>query len=181
MNTVPSISPHNTETLGLDNLLDLVTDFSVRNAGFAEGDSLIHSFLGGVHQVLRFLVDLANRVSGVKITMKTSVVYLQVSHVPTTIFPVRRTQSHIKIDDISLLQRPLIGNTMANDFVDTCTYALGELDVVERTGVGVSVNTGLMANCIELIGGDTGFDVGGDEVQDFPSKLRLRVRDCLQG
>lgn len=70
---------------------------------------------------------------------------------------------------------------MANDLIDTCTYTLRELDVVERTGVGVSVDTGLMANSIELIGGNTGFDVGGDEVQNFPSKLRLRIRDCLQG
>lgn len=70
---------------------------------------------------------------------------------------------------------------MANDLIDTCTYTLRELDVVERTGVGVSVDTGLMANSIELIGGNTGFDVGGDEVENFSSKLTFRVRDYLQG
>lgn len=69
---------------------------------------------------------------------------------------------------------------MANDFVDTCTYTLGELDVVQRTGVGVSLDTGLMANGIEFIGRDTGFDVGGYEIENFPSKLCLRIRNRLQ-
>lgn len=70
---------------------------------------------------------------------------------------------------------------MANDFVDTCAYTLGELDVVERTGIGVSVDTGLMANGIEFVGRNTGFDVGGDEIENFPSKLRLNVRNRLRG
>lgn len=181
VDTVSRISPHNTVTLGFGNLLNLVTNFSVRYTRFADGDSLIHSPLSGIHQVLRFFVDLADWISGVEIAVEPSVVYCQSAMSNQQSSPLTRTQSHIKVDNIILLQRSLIGNTVANDFVNTCTYTLGELDVVERTGIGISVDTGLMANGIEFIGRDTGFDVGGYEIEHFPSKLCLKVRNACRG
>lgn len=47
-------------------------------------------------------------------------------------------ESDVKIKNVAILKRPLVRYAVADDFVRRRTNGLGEVDVVERGGVGLS-------------------------------------------
>jgi len=73
VHTVTGISADDTATGRLDDLLDLVSNLAIGDSGLANGNSLVHRFLCNGDQIRRFLVDFANRVCGVQITVEAAV------------------------------------------------------------------------------------------------------------
>ena len=63
--------------------------------------------------------------------------------------------SHVKIDYVSILEGPLIGNTMANDLIDGSTATAWEVVVIPGGGVSASVNDVVVDHFIDLFGCDT--------------------------
>lgn len=74
VDSVSGISPDNAVSKRLDDLLDLVADVSEGNARLADRNSLLHRLLRGRYQVRGLLVDLADRIRGVKISVEATVV-----------------------------------------------------------------------------------------------------------
>ena len=81
-----------------------------------------------------------------------------------------KVQGDIDVDDIPIFERPLIRDTMADNFVDRCTATLGEAMVVERARIRVAFDGGFVHNTINLIGRDSWTDMFGRNVQHFPSQ-----------
>jgi hypothetical protein len=49
-------------------------------------------------------------------------------------------QSYVKVDDVTLLKDALVGDSMANDFVDRGAEGFGEMDVVKWRRVRLNVS-----------------------------------------
>jgi len=60
---------------------------------------------------------------------------------------------------------------MTNDLIDTCTDALRELHIIERTRVGISVDTRLVTDGVQLLRRYPGFDMGCRDIEDFTGQL----------
>jgi len=70
VDTVTDILSHNTEALRLDNRLDLVTDIPVESTRLYQCDSSLHRFFCRGNQSCAVLVNLADGVGCVQITME---------------------------------------------------------------------------------------------------------------
>ena len=46
-------------------------------------------------------------------------------------------ESHVKVEDVTGLEKSLIRNTVADNFVDGCAEGFGKVDVIEGRGIGL--------------------------------------------
>src|SRR5690606_38594251 len=76
----------------------------------------------------------------------------------------------VHVDDVTLLQRFVIGDTVAHHMVDRGADIggvgrhAGRL-IAQAGGLGALLSHALGAQIVDLLGGDAGLDVGGDVVQ----------------
>mmetsp|Transcript_415 Transcript_415/g.587 ORF Transcript_415/g.587 Transcript_415/m.587 type:complete len:219 (-) Transcript_415:484-1140(-) len=75
----------------------------------------------------------------------------------------------VKIDNISILNLSVVGNTMADNFVDRSAYRFWEVVIVKRTGINPPFNTGLMNDPINFICGDANPKSLSGNVKNLPS------------
>lgn len=74
----------------------------------------------------------------------------------------------IDVDGVTVLERLLVGDAVAHHMVDRGADRLGETFVVERRRDRLlDVDDVVMAQAVELFGGDTGLDVCFDHFQHF--------------
>jgi hypothetical protein len=120
-NSMATVSSNNAAVVLLGVLLDNVAELPDQSAG-------LHS-LDGLVQTLSRCLNHANSIR-VSLGLVTNVVGLvQVGVVSLVV------QRNINVEDITIEQNTLIGDTVADDFVDGCTARLGEVVVVQRRGV----------------------------------------------
>ena len=62
----------------------------------------------------------------------------------------------VEVDDVAVLQRPGVGDAVADDLVDRRADALGEAVVVERARVGAALDGEVVDEDVDLVGGDAG-------------------------
>ena len=97
-------------------------------------------------------------------------------------------QSDIDVDDITILQRALVGNTVADGLVDGGADGLGEVHVVQGRGVRledvvsrrieksegtvsyITLYTRLVDNLIDVVGCDTRLQFTSSSIQDLASQ-----------
>lgn len=61
---------------------------------------------------------------------------------------------HVDVDDVTLLQGPVVRHAVAYDLIDGGAHTLGEVVVVERRGVGIVGDGGFMHHAINLVARD---------------------------
>lgn len=66
---------------------------------------------------------------------------------------------------------------MADDLVNTSADALGESGIVQRRRIGVTLDTSIVADLVQLVSCHSRLDVASDEVQDFTSKLNCQLKN----
>src|SRR5690606_23678591 len=81
--------------------------------------------------------------------------------------PTVLDDGHVDIDDVPVLQHlGFAGNAVADDVVDRGAHGLGKAAV---THVGrnraLHIDDVVMADAVQLFGGDTGLDVRGNDVE----------------
>ena len=70
----------------------------------------------------------------------------------------------VDVDDVAVLDDAGVGDAVADHLVDARAQRLREAAVAERRGVGAVVAQELVADPVELVGGDAGCDVGADQL-----------------
>lgn len=121
VDTVTTVRANDTAVLGFGVLLNNVTEFTNESTGLNSLNSLVETLASAFNyaNVIRVgLGAIANVVRLVKIGMVAVVV-----------------QSDVDVENVTVEQNSLIGNAVANDFVDGCTARLGEVVVVQRRWV----------------------------------------------
>ena len=73
----------------------------------------------------------------------------------------------VDVDDVAVQQLAAVGDAVADDLVDRGAQRLGEVAVVEGARVGAAGDAGLVADAVELVGGDA----GGDGLADLDQHL----------
>ena len=81
----------------------------------------------------------------------------------------------IDVDDVAVLQYPLLRDAVADHFVDAGADALGETSVVQRGGHRVLGQGELVDQAIDVLGGDPRHDVGPDHHQCLGRQLAGRT------
>lgn len=93
-------------------------------------------------------------------------------------------ERNIKVEDISVDKDSLVGNAVADDFVQRCAHRLGEMHIVQRGRVGlytssvhvtgsrisstdISLQARLVYNLIEIVGRDTRLRLSRNNIQDL--------------
>mmetsp|Transcript_7022 Transcript_7022/g.12256 ORF Transcript_7022/g.12256 Transcript_7022/m.12256 type:complete len:237 (-) Transcript_7022:288-998(-) len=80
----------------------------------------------------------------------------------------------INIYDIALFKLSIVGDSMTNNFVDTCTTAFGESMIVERRRIGTSIHNRFMDQRVDFIRGDTRCHGPSRQVQNLSGELSRR-------
>jgi hypothetical protein len=117
VDTVSAVCPDDTALAALCVLLDNIAVLTEQRAGLDELNSLVqalsrrlrHTYCIWVRQCL-----VTNVVGLVEVAVEAAVV-----------------ERHVDVEDIAILEYSLIGNAVADDFVDRGTHRLGEVAVVE--------------------------------------------------
>ena len=82
-------------------------------------------------------------------------------------------------DAQTVLQGLLVRNTVADHVVDRGADRLREAFVVERRGDGLlHIDDVVMADAVQLYGGNAGLDVFGDHFQDFGGQFAGDTHFC---
>lgn len=89
------------EAIFLDEFCDNVTDLPVHSAGLADGNGFLEAFVGFGDEKFAWFCNFAHKISLIEINMKA-------------IFE----DCDIKVNNISIFQRSVVGNSVANDFVN---------------------------------------------------------------
>lgn len=73
----------------------------------------------------------------------------------------------VDVDDVAVSQNVVVGDAVADDFVDAGANGVG-VAVVAQAGRSVAVLDGvIVSQLVDLAGGDAGPDVRAQEVHDF--------------
>lgn len=83
----------------------------------------------------------------------------------------------VHVDDVAVGQSPTVGNAVTDHFIDRRAQRLGEPAIVERAGVTVAGDRGLVADAVELVGGDANLNCGAHLVEHLggqPAATRMR-------
>src|SRR5690606_10056676 len=127
--------------VGLDDPADDV-DLPAR---LARLDAAHEGFAGAFHEQPGFFVDVADEEGGVGVA----------------VHPVD-VGGDVDVDDVAVLEDGVVGDAVADDFVDGRAQRLGEALVAERAGVGAVVAQELVADPVEFVCGDAGLHVFAD-------------------
>ena len=131
-------------------------------AGAHRLDAPPHALLGDRHEPTALGVDGTDQERGVGVAVHAA--------------EIRRD---VEIDDVAIVQHPVVGDAVADDLVDRRADALGEAVVVERARVGAPLDARLVDVGVDLVGGDAGGDPLTGQPQDF-GRGATRDRACAR-
>jgi len=120
VDAVAAVSLDNAAVVGFGDLLNRVAVISEEGTRLDELDRFFQTVAGGLDNAhaVGVLVGFTDVVGLVQVAVEATVV-----------------QSDIDVENVPILQRTLVGNTVADDFVGRCADGLGEVAVVEWRGV----------------------------------------------
>ena len=134
---------HHTEACALGMILDGATD---RIDGLTRADlsnGQFETFTGDANESLRLGVHRTDEERCIGVA----------------VHPLAKA-GDIEVDDVTVSQRPIVGDSVTDDLVDRGAQRLLVTVVVERAGVGASLERDPVAEFVELIGGHAGGDRG---------------------
>lgn len=117
IDTVTAVGPNDTAVLTLGVFLDDIAILAEKCSWFDELDGLIQAFaccLSDANSIRVRQSFIANVVCLVQVSVESAVV-----------------KCNVDVQDITVLKDSLVGNAVANDFVDRCADRLGKVAVVE--------------------------------------------------
>mmetsp|Transcript_47676 Transcript_47676/g.111459 ORF Transcript_47676/g.111459 Transcript_47676/m.111459 type:complete len:200 (-) Transcript_47676:128-727(-) len=81
----------------------------------------------------------------------------------------------VQVYNLSLLQRAAVWDAMANHLVRRYAKRLRETEVIQRTGIDLSIHAGLEDDAVDLVARDARPHEAGGDVQDLPTELTCRA------
>ena len=108
-------------------------------------DAALERLAGALDQQPRLLVDVAGEEGRVGVAVHAV-----------------EERGDVDVDDVAGLDDPAVGDAVADHLVDARAQRLREAAVAQRRGVGAVVAEELVADPVELVGGDAGHDVATD-------------------
>src|SRR5690606_38856909 len=154
---VAAIVAHHAVAVGVGMFLDDLADITEVGAGANHGDTLIQALLGNAGQSGDPVGYLAN-----------------MEHLAGVTVVAILDHSDIDIHRVAILQRLVVGNTMADHVIERGADGLGEGDatvpaaVVQRRGNGfLFIDDEVVTTLVQLIGGHARLDVFPDHFQHF--------------
>ena len=151
---------HHREAVVLGEHLDRVADVAQARAGLDLDDALPHGLVGEGAQALGG--DRA---------------FADDEHAAGVAVPAVLDDGDVDVDDVAVLQRPIVRNAVADLVVDRCADRLGVgrvagRRVVQRRGdAALHIHDVLVRELVELVGRDAGLHVWREHVQHFGSQL----------
>ena len=112
------------------------------------GDGPVEALAGDLDQPPALLVDVADEEGGVGVAVDAVEV-----------------DRDVEVADVAVDERPVVGDAVADDLVHRRAQRLREAVVVERARVAAPVDAGLVADGVELVGGDARAHGGAGEGQ----------------
>jgi hypothetical protein len=79
--------------------------------------------------------------------------------------PAVQRNGDIYIDDVAIRQSFITGDAVADDMVDGCADGFGKATVIQRRGRGAMGENEVMADLVEMVGGNARGDMRADHVQ----------------
>ena len=155
--TMPRVIAHDTCASALGEGLDDLADLCVWLARAADCDGGVKAVASGLDQIngIRVLLSLlSDRVRGIQVAVEALMV-----------------QGDVEVDNVAILERPLVGDTVADDLIDRGADALGVSMVSKWAWVAVALDGLLKDDLVNLVGGDARADMGRRDLQDLASKL----------
>ena len=160
VDSVAAVCAHNAELVGLGVLFNHIAKAAEKNTGLDGGDRLVKGLTGSLNQAHHIRVGLG------LITNVVCLIEIRVQAIAV--------DGNVEVDDITVLKRALVRDTVANDLVNAGADTLGEVVVVEWRRVGVALHAFLVDDGVNLLGGHTGLDSGSASVKHLtrvPVKL----------
>src|SRR4029077_16052472 len=108
-------------------------------------DPLPERFLRHLHETPPLVVDVADEKGGVAVAVHTV-----------------QVDGDVAVDDVTILQRAVVGDAVTDHLVDRGTQRLRETLVVQRAGVTASRDARLVADPVELVGRHADLHRGGE-------------------
>ena len=160
VDSVTAVCAHNAELVGLGVLFNHIAKAAEKDTGLDGGDRLVKGLTGSLNQAHHIRVGLG------LITNVVCLIEIRVQAIAV--------DGNVEVDDITVLKRALVRDTVANDLVNAGADTLGEVVVVEWRRVGVALHALLVDDGVNLLGGHTGLDSGSASVKHLtrvPVKL----------
>ncbi len=159
---VAAVVAHDAEAFLLGHLLDGGADVAQRGAGAHLQDAGAHRLVGGVHQALREHAGFADEVHAARVAV-----------------PAVLDHGHVDVDDVAVLELLVARNAVAHDVVHRGAHRLRVAVIADVGGNRLlHVDDVIVAQLVELVGGDAGLHVGRDHAQHVG---RQRARDARHG
>ena len=117
-------------------------------AGLHRFDAAHHRVVGDVDQPLRLDADLAD-----------------IEHAAGVAMPAVDDGGDVDIDDVAVQQLAVAGNAVADDMVDRGADRAREAAIVQRRRNRLVGDDEIVAQLVQLAGGDAGLDMGRDKVE----------------
>src|SRR5690606_16877093 len=118
-------------------------------------DGALERILGTFHEQAGLFIYVADQEGGVVIAMDAADV-----------------GGDVDVDDVPVFQHRGVGDAVANDLVQRGAQRLGESAVAQGRRVGVVVHQELVADAVQLIGGDSGLAGLADFLQRLSGNFR---------
>ena len=148
---VATVFTHDGKVVGLGVLLDGVADVTEVDAGFDHLDAQFHAFVADAHQSLGENAGLADE-----------------EHFAGVAVVAVFDDGDVDIDDVAIFQFFVTGNAVADLMIHRGADGFGEAVVVQwRRDRLLHIDGVIVADLVQLVGGDPGFDVFGDHSQLF--------------
>ncbi|CAB4580444.1 unannotated protein [freshwater metagenome] len=141
---------HNFVAVGDGMRFNCSADVRERTAGRNSGDAAIKALASDFDETLRRVIDIADAIGGIGVAVHAV-----------------EPDGDVEIHDVSIAQRPVIGDAVTNNFVYRCAERFRIAPVIERARVTAAIDIGLMHNCVDFVGGHARGDSGSANVEDF--------------
>ena len=146
---VAAVLAHDGETLGFGRSLDRVADVTEARTRAHAADSLPHRLETALDQPLRVRQRLADEIHAAGVAVEAVA-----------------DDRDVDVDDVAVLQAFVVRDAVAHHMVDRAADGFGETTVVEVRGDGLlHLHDVVVAEAVELVGGDPGFHMLADHVE----------------
>ena len=137
---------HHAEAVALGMLLDGPADLVEGSARAHDRDGALEALAGDLDEAAALVVDVADQEGGVGVAVDAVEV-----------------DRDVEVADVAVDQRAVVGDAVADHLVDRGAQRLREAVVVERARVAPALDARLVADRVELVGGDPRTDGGAGE------------------
>lgn len=168
---VPNELRHNIQLILCRMGLDNVADLAERNVRTAEADRFVQTFFGDFHEAASFIVDVPHQKRCRAIAVKILVIHLFCrSRRRRRLAQGKRysspTHRYVDVDDVSIGQRPVVGDPVADHIVHRSAHRLREAGVPQWRWISIQIYRLEMDELVDFLGCDAYVDDVGAFSQD---------------